>query len=220
VRRVVVVVGKAPRPGQSKTRLSPPLTLEQAARLAGGFLQDAAATALGVGWGPVTVIYPPDPEADQELDALLPTGVRLMAQPGTGLGAALTGAFQAHFREGFERVVLISSDNPTLPAALVERAGGGLDNHDLVIGPSTDGGYYLIGMDRPHLGVFEQITWSTDVVFAETMERARERGLRVLVLREWYDVDTVAELDRLREELATAPPDVAPATRRLLVELG
>jgi rSAM/selenodomain-associated transferase 1 len=142
--------------------------------------------------------------------------VRLQPQLGTGLGAALAGAFGAHFGHGFERVVLIGSDNPTLPGTIVEDACRALDDHDLVIGPSTDGGYYLIGMSAPHPGVFEGITWSTDLVYAQTLERAKQLGLRVAPTPVWYDVDTLAELRRLRRELAGLPPDVAPATRSRL----
>jgi rSAM/selenodomain-associated transferase 1 len=220
------VVGKAPTPGATKTRLSPPLSLAQAADLYGGFLQDTVRMGLELGWERVTLVYPPGPGAEATLVGLLspdgnglPGCLRLRAQPGRGLGAALAGAFGCHLADGFERVVLIGSDNPTLPPELVEAAARGLDDHDLVIGPSADGGYYLIGMDRPHLGVFERITWSTEVVYRETLERAREQGLRVCAAPEWYDVDTVAELERLRAELGRLPETAAPATRAVLATL-
>ena len=220
----LVIVGKAPEPGRTKTRLSPPLTLEQGARLYAGFLLDTVALGVGLGWGGVTLIYPPRPGAAEELSRLLPpelgARVRLQPQPGEGLGAALAGAFSSHLAEGFARVVLIGSDNPSLPPALVEEARAGLADHDLVIGPSEDGGYYLIGMARPHLGVFERITWSTHLVYGETLARARELGLSVLSLPAWYDVDTVAELRRLRDDLARMPADVAPRTRALLAEVA
>ena len=219
MRRALVLPGKAPRAGRAKTRLSPPLSLEQAAHLYRAFLLDSVSLALGLGWDRVTVIYPPDPGAEHELAALLPAGVCLQPQPGEGLGPALASAFESHLAAGFARVVLIGSDNPTLPGTLVEAASQALDDHDLVVGPSTDGGYYLLGMARPHLGVFEGITWSTEVVYAQTLERARALGLSVLTLAAWYDVDTVDGLRRLQHDLATLPASVAPATRAALAEL-
>jgi rSAM/selenodomain-associated transferase 1 len=219
VKRALVLVGKAPTAGAAKTRLSPPLSLEQAARLYSGFLRDTATMALGVSCERVSLIYPPAPGAEQELAALLPPGVRLHAQLGSGLGAALADAFRGHLAEGFERVVAIGSDNPTLPPEIVQAAFAGLDDHDLVIGPSTDGGFYLVGMDRAHLAIFEGIAWSTQIVYQQTLQRAAEQDLRVLSLMEWYDVDTAADLRRLWEDLATLPPGVAPATRSVLAEL-
>lgn len=218
--RALVIVGKAPEPGVTKTRLSPPLSAEQAADLYRGFLQDTAAMALGLGWERVTLVYPPRAGAERELAALLPAAVRLLAQPGEGLGAALPDAFARHFAEGFRRVVLIGSDNPTLPPELVEAAERGLDDHDLVIGPSADGGYYLLGMERLQRGLFERITWSTEVVYHETLKRARELGLRTHAVDEWYDVDTVADLDRLRAELTLLPPHLAASTRQVLADLS
>ena len=218
--RALVIVGKAPRAGCTKTRLSPPLSPEEAAQLYRGFVLDTATMALGLAWEQVTLVYPPQPGAREELVAIVPAGIRLQPQGGDGLGAALAGAFQSHLGVGFRRVVLIGSDNPTLPAFIVEAACRGLDDHELVIGPSADGGYYLIGMGRAHLGVFERITWSTEVVYRETLERARELGLSVLTLPEWYDVDTATELRRLRDELAALPATVAPETRAVLAGLN
>jgi rSAM/selenodomain-associated transferase 1 len=220
VNRALVLVGKAPTAGAAKTRLSPPLSLEQAARLYGGFLSDTATMALGVSCERVSVVYPPGPGVEHELAAVLPPGVRLHAQRGSGLGAALADAFCSHLAEGFERVVLIGSDNPTLPPATIHAAFAGLDDHDLVIGPSVDGGYYLVGMDRPHLAIFEGITWSTQVVYQQTLQRAAEQRLRVLSLTPWYDVDSAADLRRLWDDLATLPPDAAPATRSVLAEVA
>lgn len=219
MRRALIIVGKAPESSVTKTRLSPPLAPEQAARLYGAFLQDTAAMALTLEWERTTLIYPPRPGAEATLRALLPDAVHLQPQPGKGLGAALAGAFAGHLGEGFERVVLIGSDNPSLPATIVEAACAGLDDHDLVLGPTADGGYYLVGMARPHLGIFERITWSTDVVYAETLDRVRELGLTVLALPAWYDVDTIVELRRLAAELPALDAEVAPHSRALLDQM-
>lgn len=217
--RALVIVGKAPRAGVTKTRLTPPLTPDQAAALYEAFLLDTTALALGLGWERVTLIYPPGQGDAEALATLLPAGVTLQAQSGEGLGAALTAAFAAHFAEGFARVVLIGSDNPTLPAAIIERAAAALSGHDLVLGPSSDGGYYLIGMNQPRPALFQGIDWSTAVVYQQTLARARTAGLRVRSIDEWYDVDTVAELRRLRDDLARVPVTVAPATRQALTSI-
>ena len=217
MRSAVVVIGKAPLPGRAKTRLCPPLTPEQAASLYRGFLVDTIGMAQSLGWERVTIVYPRGRGMRAGLAPIVPAGVRLHAQPGRGLGAALSGTFARHLAEGFDRVVLIGSDNPTLPAQVVEDARRALDEVDLVLGPTTDGGYYLIGMARPHLEVFERITWSTPLVYSETLGRARETGLSVHATPTWYDVDTVDDLVRLRAELRAAPSTVAPATR---AELG
>ena len=217
--RALVVVGKAPEAGRTKTRLSPPLSPAQAADLSGAFLQDTIAVAAAAAWDRVSLVYPPTPDADRRLRALLPPDVYLAAQHEDGLGAALADAFRSHLEAGFGRVVLVGSDNPTLPPSLLADADRTLDAHDLVLGPSADGGYYLIGMDRPHLGVFADITWSTSIVYQQTLARARALGLRVASIQEWYDVDTAADLARLRAELEGAPASVAPATRAVLGRL-
>jgi rSAM/selenodomain-associated transferase 1 len=218
--RALVVVGKAPEAGRTKTRLSPPLSPAQAADLSGAFLHDTIALATTAAWDRVSVVYPPTLDAERVLRALLPPEVHLAAQRGEGLGAALADAFRSHLEAGFSRVVLIGSDNPTLPPSLLADADRVLDAHDLVLGPSADGGYYLIGMDRPHLGVFEGITWSTSVVCQQTLARARKLGLRSATIQTWYDVDTAADLTRLQDELDGLPSSVAPATRAVLARLA
>jgi rSAM/selenodomain-associated transferase 1 len=219
MRRSIVVLGKPPRPGATKTRLVPPLSFQEAASLYRAFLRDTVAMALGLDWASATLVHPADPTAAPALRAILPSAIQLQAQAGEGLGAALAGAFEAQFQAGCGPVVLIGSDTPTLPPELLDEAASALRSHDLVVGPSADGGYYLIGMTKPHPGLFDRITWSTSIVFEQTMERARAHGLRTHVLREWYDVDTVAELIWLREHLRDLSPDAAIETRRELARL-
>ena len=211
-----MVVGKAPEPGRTKTRLVPPLTATEAADLYRAFLRDTLAFGLSLGWTQVSLVYPPSPDAANVLAQILPPGVALCPQRGRGLGAALTGAFSDYLAAGFQEVVLIGSDTPDLPADIVAQASRQLATADLTVGPSPDGGYYLIGMRRPHLGVFRDITWSTDRVYRETLARAAALGLRVAPLPEWPDVDRPDDLARLRADLAAAAPGVAPATRAAL----
>lgn len=214
MRRALIIVGKPPAPGRTKTRLVPPLSPDDAAALYSGFLLDSVALGLGLGWEQVTVVHPR--AGGPALAALLPSATRLLEQPGEGLAYALPYAFARHLAEGFARVVLIGSDNPTLPQELIERACVALDAVDLCIGPSTDGGYYLIGLRESHLGVFDAIDWSTSHVYGQTLARAARLGLRVASLPEWYDVDEPADLVRLQRDLAVAPESVAPHTRAAL----
>ncbi len=210
VRRALVVVAKAPRAGQTKTRLAPPLTLDSAADLYRAFLLDTLSMACALEWERIALIHP---RGDGPGLQPLARGIDLVEQPGHGIGDALRFAFEHHFSLGFERVVLIGSDNPTLsaePLIAAERAD------DVAIGPTRDGGYYLIGMRQPHLGLFSGIDWSTSRVYAQTLQRARELGLRVESVQEWYDVDERADLDHLVTDLRTLPPTVALNTRDVL----
>jgi glycosyltransferase A (GT-A) superfamily protein (DUF2064 family) len=129
----------------------------------------------------------------------------------------LKGAFEQHFADGFERVVLVDSDSPTLPIALLEAANDGLATHDVTIGPSADGGYYLLGLRAPQPRLFNRIEWSTPRVRAQTVERAA--GLRMHELPEWYDIDTVEDLARLNADLHDQPPHVAKHTRAVMAPL-
>jgi uncharacterized protein len=218
MRRALLIVGKAPRPGFTKTRLVPPLSAEDAAALYRGFLLDSVSLGLDLGWEQVTVVHPRGGE--RALAILLPAQVCLLEQQSQGLADALTHAFATHLAQGFERVVLIGSDNPTLPREVVEQACLALDTHDVSIGPSADGGYYLIAMRAAHLGLFEAIDWSTSRVYAQTLAQADGLDLRVCSLPEWYDVDEPSDLERLQRALVTSPQRVAPNTRAALQQLA
>jgi rSAM/selenodomain-associated transferase 1 len=218
MRSALIVVGKAPEAGLTKTRLVPPLTPLEAAELYRAFLLDAVDLGLKVDCERLSVVHPRG--AAPALKKLLPPPVHLVEQPTSGLGDALAFAFERHFESGFERVVLIGSDNPSLPAEPVEQAFAALDSHDLSIGPSADGGYYLIGLRQAHLDVFQGIAWSTPQVYAQTLSRARRLNLRVHAGREWYDVDTPADLERLRLDLRSASEAVARHTRAAMRRLA
>jgi rSAM/selenodomain-associated transferase 1 len=214
MRRALIVIAKAPQPGVTKTRLVPVLSPDEAAALYRAFLLDTIELGVRLGWERTCIIHPRG--AGPALRAIAPRQVALLEQSAEGLGNALAFGFDHHFREGFERVVLIGSDNPTLPAEPIEQACAALDTHDVSLGPTSDGGYYLIAMRGPYLEMFEAIEWSTSRVAAQTLARARQLGLRVHAVAEWYDVDCPADLDRLRRELTAAPESIAPNTRDVL----
>jgi rSAM/selenodomain-associated transferase 1 len=219
MRRALIVVGKAPLAGSAKTRLVPPLSAGAAADLYRGFLLDTLELADSLGWERTSLVHP---RGDGPvLKALLAsTRVELLEQRGVGLGDALGYAFAHHFASGFDTAILIGSDNPTLAAGPVQAACQYLlAGADLAIGPTLDGGYYLIGMRQPHLGVFTDIEWSSPRVYRQTLERARHLGLDVQPVEAWYDVDEPGDLERLAREIAVAPDHVAQHTRRVLARL-
>jgi glycosyltransferase A (GT-A) superfamily protein (DUF2064 family) len=121
-------------------------------------------------------------------------------------------------QEGYGQAVVMDSDSPTLPLACLRQAFQTLDDPatDVVLGPCDDGGYYLIGLKSPCPALFRGITMSTPTVATETMERARNQGLRTFCLPRWYDVDIYADLTRLIEELRFLPDALAPNTREFL----
>jgi len=215
---------KAPRAGQVKTRLAPPLTLEEAAQLNVCFLRDTAAaiakacgtTARGVG------VYTPIGAEGAYID-ILPSNFELLPQRGDGFGERLAFATADLFQCGFGSVCLIDSDSPTVSAdvytdtvEILSKAGD-----RVVIGPSDDGGYYLIGLKQTRRELFERIDWSTERVLEQTKTRAHELNLDVSLLPTGYDVDDAATLRRLCDELLSnkSERDVAPNTRKFLAAL-
>jgi rSAM/selenodomain-associated transferase 1 len=206
LRCALAVMAKAPRPGKVKTRLSPPLTPEQASALNICFIKDTAENI-----HQVTQATPSDgvvaytPVGDEAaFDGLLPPGFQLLPQRGDGFGERLLYVCEDLFSHGFSAVCLIDSDSPTMPRQALLQAVESLARAGdrMVLGGSDDGGYYLIGIKRLHRRLFEQIDWSTGRVFAQTLERAREIALEIEILPTWYDVDDAATLERLRLELS------------------
>ena len=200
-RTAVVVFAKAPRPGTVKTRLCPPLSPSAAARLYRCFLLDTLEGVRAIaGVAPVIAYAPRRARASF---AAAHRGVLLVPQTGRDLGARMANVFAHLFARGFEAVVIVGSDSPTLPADHLRAAvrtlqAGGADG---VIGPSEDGGYYLIGLRAACPELFAGVPWSTDRVLATTLQKARRVGQTLRSLPAWYDVDTPDDLRRLAAEL-------------------
>lgn len=184
---------KYPERGAVKTRLARALGDDPAYELYLRFLTDIVAMARQIEAETVMVFAGPD-------DAVFPDfpSVRVIRQRGSDIGGRMYHAFLDVFALGFERAVLIGSDIPDLPARLVNDAFEKLAAADVVFGPSTDGGYYLIGCNRDGLceSMFSGIPWSTDAVFTETLKRAAREGLVCVQLEPWSDID---ELDDLQQ---------------------
>jgi rSAM/selenodomain-associated transferase 1 len=226
----VAMVCKTPAPGQSKTRLSPPLSLEDCAALSACFIQDVAATIGALG-GDTTgyAVYTPE-GSEAALRPLLPPPFRLLPQRDGDLGRRLTQATVDLLAAGHTGVILVNADGPTLPPAILRAAVDAVRAGDnVVLSPAFDGGYTLIGLSKLHPEVFAGIPWSTAEVYRATVERAREATLPAIELAPWYDVDDAASLNMLRAELDGTPPSFAapgtrgadaPATRRFLAALS
>lgn len=200
----IAVMSKASLPGQTKTRLSPPLTLEQAATLNTAFLRDIAdnlsLAAHQVSLARYMAFGPPGsaPFFIEQFDA----NVGLLETWLPNFGDCLAYALQSLFDLGYGAACVINSDSPTLPTSLLVAAVEALrrPGERIVLGPSTDGGYYLLGMQRLHRGLLERIAWSTSTVAQQTLDRATQAGLETVLLPEWYDVDDSAALDLLTGE--------------------
>lgn len=228
-KHALAIMAKAPRAGKVKTRLSPPLTLAQTAALNICFLKDTAqnlATLAPEAAG--LICYTPAGD-EAAFNHLLPEAFVLIPQRGDAFGERLLAAAEDILACGFASVCLIDSDSPTVPQAAFAQAVAELakPGDRVVLGPSHDGGYYLIGLKHPHPQPFERITWSTASVLDETRDRCREAALDLVELPLWYDVDDAHTLALLNAELLNASPPAfttipgypAPHTREFLSEL-
>jgi rSAM/selenodomain-associated transferase 1 len=219
VKRALIVVAKQPIPGQTKTRLSPPLDPDQAAELYRCLLLDTLDLMKRVDGIQPVVAYAP-PTAEGYFRRITANEFVLVPQVGKTLGQRLDNVLARCLQMGYEQVAVMNSDGPTLPVGHLQQAFELLDkpNIDVVLGPSDDGGYYLIGVKRPCPALFE-VVMSTSTVLEETLARAHEQDLCAECLPPWYDVDTPQDLQRLTDELLSLPRHVAVMTRDMLVRL-
>ena len=232
-RVAVGIMCKTPAPGRSKTRLSPPLRPEECARISACFIRDLSCTigqlareSGSAGTGDVVgcAVYTPI-GSETALLSLLPGGFLLLPQVEGDFGERLFFGIDALLRT-HDGVLLVNSDSPTLPAAILRAAVEAVQEGDnVVLSPAADGGYTLIGLSRPHRRLFEEIEWSTATVFERTLDRAAEIGLPVVRVPGWYDVDDASDLRLLEDELLGVAPAslpmrgaAAPATRRFLLD--
>ena len=201
-----LVFGKRPAAGQVKTRLTPPLPPDEAAAVYEACLHDVV-TLCARERARVELWYHADPQAEEYFAYEFPH--LTIAEQGSGhLGEKMRDAIARSFADGAQRVLVIGSDVPTLPEATLHAALQGLRDAEMVIGPTLDGGYYLIGFahevwPRAQM-LFDDVEWSTDAVFRTTIERAAHAGIDLRVLPGWYDVDTI---DDLRQALLDAAPE-------------
>lgn len=190
-------MAKRPSPGQTKTRLTPPLTPQQAADLYECFLRDVLDIVQRV--PDITPFIAASPPETQSYFAQLAPDFGFVPQIGQSLSQRLHFVMAHLCETGFEQVVAINSDSPNLPPGYLHQAFSLLagPSLDVVFGPCEDGGYYLIGWKRPNPRLILNVQMSTDHVLQDSLAIAKEEGLRVALLPEWYDVDEPADLTRL-----------------------
>jgi uncharacterized protein len=204
----IAVMAKASIPGRTKTRLVPPLSFAEAAAFNTAFLRDVAANIAAAGNAARGVAvkaymaYGP-PGADDFFAGTLPAAVGRFEAWQPNFGDCLCAAVERLLALGHSGAVVLNSDSPTLPTALLVETAQALARAGdrAVLGPSTDGGYYLLGVKAAHRRLFEDVAWSTEAVARQTLERAAEIGLDVHMLPAWYDVDDAASLRMLKTEL-------------------
>jgi rSAM/selenodomain-associated transferase 1 len=210
----LIIFARAPALGEVKLRLARAVGEAAALQLYEAFLEDTCALTQGLGARRVLAVA-----GDLELPSLVHLAksqrLQLVSQGDGDLGAKLSRSLSAHVADG--PAIIIGSDAPTLPRAHLHQALDALMEHDVVVGPSRDGGYHLIGARLPVPELFGDVRWSTPEVMPTTL--ARLAGRSHVVLPEWCDVDTPEDLEQLRADLTTLPLSVAPATRRAFAAL-
>ncbi|HXP39783.1 MAG TPA: TIGR04282 family arsenosugar biosynthesis glycosyltransferase [Candidatus Acidoferrales bacterium] len=211
---MLVIMAKAPKPGRVKTRLARSFPLTAVTAFYRCLLDDTMTLARSLGNVEVAIMCPGS-DLD-ELACLAGKEMCVVAQKGEGLAAGLTSVF-AHFAAGHRRVIAFNSDSPHLPASVLEDAFKVLAAHDIVIGPTHDGGYYLIGAKANHPALFENDGMGTTNALEALLARARTLALSVGFTAPFYDIDVASDLARLAEELRLAPAR-APRTAAWLTE--
>ena len=202
----VIVFAKNPIPNAVKTRLIPSLSPEQAATLYAAFLTDWCEALAELPDAALIIAYTPA-DAQPDLQALIGDDAIYVRQTGTGLGERLTSATQWAAEHGYTKILLVGSDSPTLPISYISQALTLLDSRNIVIGPSTDGGYYLIGFSIETLAttiphVFENVAWSTAEVFQQTVARIHAAETTLGLLPPWYDIDRAEDLAFLHAHIS------------------
>jgi len=213
--RALVVMAKAPRPGTVKTRLAQSLPLPAVIELYRCLLDDTVALAKSLDGVNVSIMCPASDVDD--LARATNHGVRIVGQTGEGLAAGLTSVFAQLKEAGQGRIIAFNSDSPHLPASVLTSAFEALATCDVVVGPTHDGGYYLVGAKVSHPGLFQGDGLGTTNAFEALLARARALGLSVCLTEPFYDIDVAPDLTQLAAELRLAP-DRAPRTAVWLKE--
>jgi rSAM/selenodomain-associated transferase 1 len=216
---ILVIMAKEPLVGLTKTRLCPPLTLDEAARLYEALLRDSISLAYGLEGIDLAIAVTP-PESIAYFKRISPPDTLLIPVECIDIGDCLTQVLGNLLKMGYPSALAFNADGPSVPKGYIQAAVGLLDECDVVLGPSEDGGYYLVGMKQLHPEIFVGATWSTSKVLNQTLTKIQELGLEAELLPPWYDVDTAADLERMRSELANLRPEILVHTRRFLANFA
>ncbi len=215
----IVMFSKAPEPGEVKTRLTSYMSDIDAASFHEAFVLDTLDSLVGIENSDIYIACHPDKEHSffKELEESF--DIKAFSQTGGDLGERMENALRYLRDNGHKEIVIIGSDSPTLPAEILDEAFERLKECELVIGPSLDGGYYLIGISGKIPDLFCGIDWGTDKVFEETLQKAKENKLDFSVLPFWYDIDTIKELRFMAIHLDTLNDGNHVRTRELIKRL-
>lgn len=205
----LVIMAKAPRPGAVKTRLTQSLPVDGVTDLYRCLLEDTLALALSLRTVAVAVMCPASDV--EELTGIVQGAAHVVAQRGEGLAAGLHSVFENFTAAGRNRAVAFNSDSPHLPASVLESAFDALAKNDVVVGPTHDGGYYLVGAKEVHPTLFDRDSMGTETALDALLARTRELQLSVVFTDPFYDIDVAGDLTRLAGELQLAP-ERAPRT--------
>ncbi len=214
MKRTIIIMTKIPLAGTVKTRLQKVLSPDECAALAAAFLQDAFAKAQTV-CGNTMIAVSPFYESDK-LKNILHAAPLLIEQTGANLGERMFNAFEFAFENDSDAVVMIGTDSPTFPAEYIERAFELLKKTNAVLGETSDGGFYLIGLRRLEKRIFENVEWSSPNTFAQTKRNFMHLNFDLREIPAWYDVDEPADLRRLCSEfqINESARHIAPQTFR------
>jgi len=207
---------KVPVAGKVKTRLQPYFSVDQSATLAECFLRDTVGKAKSIK-NNLIIAYSPIEELDV-LRGILPEQKTFIEQKGANLGVRMFHAFEFAFTRNPGSVVMIGTDSPTLPAEFIARSFENLSESDAVLGKTTDGGFYLIGLRILRKEIFENVEWSSPRTFGQTRLNIEMLNLKLSLLPDWYDVDTPDDLKKLKKDL-TKNPAAAPVTFEFMKNL-
>jgi len=214
--KAVVVFAKAPVPGRVKTRLVPDLSPDDAVLLYEAFVLDTVERLAGHGTADVWLACHPAKEHPFFLDICDRFGLKAFDQSGESLGRRMEAGIDFLLSGGYEKILLLGSDSPSLSMKMIDDAFELMDEQGVVLGPSLDGGYYLLGVCGGAPDIFSGIEWGSGSVFYETVERLKKNSMKYFILPYWYDVDTIQELRYLSIQLATSPDGFCPETRKVL----
>ena len=212
---VVIIMAKEPRAGDAKTRLTPPLSAFNASRLYKAFLRDTIELISARNEYDLAIAISP-PESISFFKNISPPGTLLIPIECEDIGDCLLKAMRELFEHGYSNVFAMNADSPTLPPTYIEEAIQRLELNDIVLGPSTDGGYYLIGLKQMYEELFKNIEWSTATVLSETLAKVDKLGRKAGILAPWYDVDTIEDVMRLQQDLIYLSKDQLTYTRAVL----
>ena len=208
-------MAKKPQAGRTKTRLAAALGETEAAAIYEAMLLDTLETCGQVDAALLISYAPHTHEAAGYFRRIAPSAA-LTAQPETGFGGRLSSAMQAAFDREFEQVAVVGSDIPQIARASIEQAFDALEGHDAALGPTRDGGYYLLALSAAQPRLFTGIEWSSGRELAQSVDRAAALGLRLAMVEEAFDIDEVEDLISLRELIAADGSAVCPRTAAAL----